>query len=114
MITECLICWRDWGNKLSLKDRFNTANAKSSKIVELEKQVLSSSYYTSDLEAQNSVSLGVLDTLIDDEDINAIFVNGARNIFIERKTKLHRSTTSFRDEIQLENIMIFMNYIQII
>ena len=57
---------------MSLKDRFNTANAKSSKIVELEKQVLSSSYYASDLEAQNSVSLGVLDTLIDDEDINAI------------------------------------------
>lgn len=100
-----MICWGEWGNKLSLKDRFNTSNAKNSKIVELEKQILTTSYYASNEEAQNTVSLGVLDTLIDDDDINAIFVNGARNIFIERKTRLHRSTTSFRDDIQLENII---------
>ncbi len=89
---------------MSLRDRFNTtANAKSQKNIDIELNM--QQYYQSSEEMQNTLSLGVVDTLLEDDDINAIFVNGPRNIFIERKTKLHRSTSAFRDEIQLQNII---------
>ncbi len=89
---------------MSLKDRFNTnSNTKNQKNIDVEFNM--QQYYQSSEEMQNTLSLGAVDTLLDDDDINAIFVNGPRNIFIERKTKLHRSTNSFRDEIQLQNII---------
>ncbi len=98
-----MVCKKEWGNKLSLKDRFNAANAKNQKDINIEQNF--QQYYQSNEDMQNSLSLGVVDTLLEDDDINAIFVNGPKNIFIERKTKLHRSTSSFRDEIQLQNII---------
>ena len=87
---------------MSLKDRFNTSNSATAK-VEIKPENTELLQKTDEISA--SISLGVLDSLLEDEEINAIFVNGAKNIFIERKTKLHRSTLSFRDEIQLQNII---------
>ena len=104
-MTKYLIWQTEWGNKLSLKDRLNTQNTNSAKLAELKETITSAQYYTTSDEANNTVTLGVLDNLIKDDDIHAIFVNGAKNIFIERKSKVHRSTTTFRDEIQLENII---------
>ncbi len=89
-----LICFVEWENKLSLKDRL----ASSDK----QQQV---KYYKTSEEFHEINSLGVLDELLKDEDINSIYVNGAKNVYVERKGKLQKSNKFFRDNVQLENII---------
>jgi len=50
------------------------------------------------------VAFGAIDTLLIDEDLNSIYVNGAKNIYVERKGKVNKSTKVYRDNVQLENI----------
>lgn len=89
---------------MSLKDRLNTANATNNP---LKKEIESEApkYYETNEQASKSNTLGVLDMIFADDDVNNIFVNGAKNIYIEKQSKSFKTTAKFRDEIQLENIV---------
>ena len=83
---------------MSLKDRLNT----TTKLNETKEEKEPVQYYQNDSIAQNIVSLGVIDTFLADDELNSIYVNGAKNIYIERNNKTHKSTTTYRDNVQLE------------
>lgn len=87
---------------MSLKDRFNTAQKQNTLFA--PKQEEQPKYYTTNVEAQLD-SLGILDTLLADDDLNNIFVSGAKNIYLEKKGKISKSTSTFRDNVQLESII---------
>jgi len=44
------------------------------------------------------LGLGPLEVLLADDTVNDILVNGAKNIYVERKGKLERSDVTFRDD----------------
>jgi pilus assembly protein CpaF len=44
------------------------------------------------------LGLGPLEVLLADDTVNDILVNGAKNIFVERKGKLERTDVTFRDD----------------
>ena len=44
------------------------------------------------------LGLGPLEVLLADESVNDILVNGAKNIYVERKGKLERTDITFRDD----------------
>lgn len=48
-------------------------------------------------------NLGIIDTILADDEINSIFVNGAKNIYIEKKGKTIKSNSSFPSEYELQN-----------
>ena len=48
---------------------------------------------------------GLLDSIIKDEDITEVMINGPSHIFIEKKGRLSRLSQSFEDERQLEDIV---------
>ncbi|MCL9783352.1 CpaF family protein [Vibrio sp. S4M6] len=50
------------------------------------------------------IGLGPLQTLLEDESINDIMINGPMKVFIERAGILEESTVKFIDENQLQNI----------
>ena len=83
---------------MSLKDRLNSVANKQNTIIEEIKQ--QPKYYESSEMANNIDSLGVIDTLFADDELNAIYISGAKNIYIEKKGKLHKSTTTYRDNVQ--------------
>ncbi len=91
---------------MSLIDRFNKKTQQHSPNIEQIKELVSQpNYYNSDEEALNANTLGTIDNILADDEINTIFVNGARNIYIEKRGKVVKSRSSFRDDIQLENII---------
>lgn len=53
----------------------------------------------------NVVGLGPLEPLLEDPDISEIMVNGPYNVYIERRGKLELSSTVFKDNEQLLNII---------
>ena len=89
---------------MSLKDRLNTAQKQTPVQIKIEQQKEQPKYYATDKEAQFD-NLGVIDTLLADDDINNIFVSGAKNIIINKKGKSRKSTSTFRDNVQLVNIL---------
>ena len=89
---------------MSLKDRLNTAQKPTPVQVAIEQQKEQPKYYATEKEAQVD-NLGILDTLLADDEINNIFVSGAKNIFINKKGKARKSTSTFRDNVQLINIL---------
>lgn len=102
---EFSICFKKWGmNKLSLKDRLNKQQQQTPAQRFIQEQVQQPKYYNNEKEAQLD-SLGILDTLFIDEDLNSVFVSGAKNIYLEKKGKIHKSTTTYRDNVQVENMI---------
>lgn len=95
---------------MSLKDRLNSAQQVKQNVQQEQKEQ-QPKYYNTELEA-NIDSLGALDTILADDEINSIFVSGAKNIYLEKKGKIYKSTTTFRDNVQLENMLkkIALNY----
>ena len=53
----------------------------------------------------NVVGLGPLEPLLDDPEISEIMVNGPYNVYVERRGKLELSTTVFKDNDHLLNII---------
>ena len=49
--------------------------------------------------------LGVLDSIIKDDDITEVMINGPKDIFIEKAGKLSKLNQTFDDEKQLEDII---------
>ena len=84
---------------MSLKDRLNTVQKQQIKETKKEEQP---KYYKTEQEAQLD-TLGAIDTLLANDDLNSIFVSGAKNIYLERRGKTTKSTSTFRDNVQLEN-----------
>lgn len=100
---EFLIYSKKWGkNKLSLKDRLNTTQKQTAPTVHKQEEQLK--YYNTSSEAQID-SLGIIDTLLADDDLNNIYVSGAKNIYLEKRGKITKTTSTFRDNIQLENVI---------
>ena len=89
---------------MSLKDRLNTAQKQTPAQIKIEQQKEQPKYYATEKEAQID-NLGILDTLLADDDINNIFVSGAKNIIINKKGKSRKSTSTYRDNVQLVNII---------
>ena len=88
---------------MSLKDRLGSVQQVKQNTQD-EKQEQQPKYYNTDIEA-NVDSLGALDTILSDDDLNSVFVSGAKNIYLEKKGKIYKSTTTFRDNVQLENML---------
>ncbi len=86
---------------MSLKDRLNTVQKQQIKETKKEEQP---KYYKTEQEAQLD-TLGAIDTLLANDDLNSIFVSGAKNIYLERREKTTKSTSTFRDNVQLENLI---------
>ena len=86
---------------MSLKDRLNTVPKQQIKETKKEEQP---KYYKTEQEAQLD-TLGAIDTLLANDDLNSIFVSGAKNIYLERRGKTTKSTSTFRDNVQLENLI---------
>lgn len=89
---------------MSLKDRLNTAQKQTQTQVILKEQKEQPKYYSSEKEALSD-NLGIIDTLLADDDINGIFVSGAKNISIDKKGKIRKNTSTFRDNVQLINML---------
>ncbi len=87
---------------MSLKDRLNTNN-KTNTQKDNEKNEIPKYFETSEI--ANIETLGILENLFIDDDLNSIYVNGPKNIYVERNGKYSKSTLSFRDNVQLENII---------
>ncbi|MDL2301868.1 CpaF family protein [Lachnospiraceae bacterium OttesenSCG-928-D06] len=49
--------------------------------------------------------LGVLDTLLRNEDITEVMINGAKNIFIEKKGRIERVEQTYEDENRLRDVV---------
>lgn len=49
--------------------------------------------------------LGVLDTLLKDEDITEIMINGPKNIFVEKKGKITRVEQTYEDSDRLRDVI---------
>ncbi|SMO80528.1 CpaF family protein [Melghirimyces algeriensis] len=52
-----------------------------------------------------SVGYGPLETLLEDDDITEIVVNGPYEVFYEKKGKLHKTDIQFRDEEALRHVI---------
>lgn len=49
--------------------------------------------------------LGILDSIIKDDEITEVMINGPKDIFIEKSGKLSKLHQTFDDEKQLEDII---------
>ena len=87
---------------MSLKDRLGSQNKT---IVNIEKKSQELKYYPTSEISQAVDSLGEIDTLFADDEINTISVMGAKNVFIERKGKRSKISLTYRDNVRLENII---------
>lgn len=79
---------------MSLKDRLRK---------EIKKKELRA--YVPENNAAEFIGLGVLEPLIAEPLINSVYVNGAKNVYIQRKGVVMQSTVTFRDNVQLENLV---------
>lgn len=52
-----------------------------------------------------SVGFGPLETLLNDEDITEILVNGPNEVFVEKKGRLEMSNITFKDESHIRHII---------
>jgi len=89
---------------LSLRDRFNSNNSSNKAVLkeELKEEI---QYYSSSEAKEEINTLGPLDTLLADDEINSIFVNGAKSIYINKNGKSFKSGAEYKDEIQYENLI---------
>lgn len=97
-------------------DRFNL-NAMNDEQLEQAIEGLLTSYFQGEyitIEEKVDIServfssirgLGLLDTIIKDEQITEVMINGPENIFIEKAGKLHKLQQKFESERQLEDII---------
>ncbi len=92
---------------MSLKDRLNSSASANNAIKEKIKEEIKEDikYYSSSEATLEINNLGIVDTLLADDEINAIFVNGAKNIYIDKKGKSFKSSSEFKNEIQLETLI---------
>ena len=54
---------------------------------------------------QETKGFGPLDPLLSDPEITDILVNGAKNIYVEKNGKLHKTSITFKDNNHLKNII---------
>lgn len=52
-----------------------------------------------------SVGFGPLESLLNDEDITEILVNGPNEVFVEKRGRLERSNITFKDEAHIRHII---------
>ena len=49
--------------------------------------------------------LGILEAFLVDENLNSIYVSSAKNIYVEKRGIVHKSASTFRDNVQLINLI---------
>ncbi len=83
-----------------IQELFNTILAEESMVLSrAEKQRLFESVVA------DILGLGPLETLLEDESITEIMVNGPKNVFIERKGQLQRAPVTFDDDEHVMRII---------
>lgn len=102
--------------KKQIFDHYNL-NAMSDEQLEQTIEKLAADYFQSEyvtIEERVDISerifnsirgLGLLDTIIKDEQITEVMINGPDDIFIEKAGKLHKLNQKFESERQLEDII---------
>ena len=89
---------------MSLKDRLNPQMPQTvSK--EFIKAKLEESAKLIEKTSNDLEGLGILEAFLVDEKLNSIYVTGAKNIFLERNGVIQKSTSTFRDNVQLINVI---------
>ena len=74
---------------MSLKDRLNTSNTTTTiKPISKPQEEKQPQYYSSNEIANKIDSLGAIDTILNDDDLNSIFISGAKNVYIQRRGKI--------------------------
>ena len=86
---------------MSLKDRLTN----QVRPIKIEPSETETKYYQTSEISEGIDSLGEIDSLLIDDEINSIYVHGAKNVFVERKGKKGRISLSYRDNVRLENII---------
>lgn len=86
---------------MSLRDRFNNgiSTVKQKETIKPKEDI-----FANNAGAPNGIN--ILEALLADKNINSIYINGAKNVYIERKGKILKSTVTFRDNIQLTNLIL--------
>ena len=87
---------------MSLKDRLNNGI----RTAKPKEEIKSLSKPSAAAGAAYPNGINILEAMLIDENVNSVYINGAKNIYIERKGKLLKSTVSFRDNIQLTNLIL--------
>ena len=87
---------------MSLKDRLSSQPKTSINIKKINDEP---KYYKTSEISQGIDSLGEIDALFVDDEINSINIMGAKNIYIERKGKRSKVSLTYKDNIRLENII---------
>lgn len=54
---------------------------------------------------EENKTFGILDILLKDSDVSYVLVNGAKNIYVEKDSKLYKTTFSFRNDEALLNLI---------
>ena len=92
---------------MSLKDRLNVQKTVINQelIQNKIKEKIKENTKIPDVTPLNIEGLGILDSFLADENLNSIYVAGAKNVFIEKKGIVLKSTTTFRDNVQLINLI---------
>ncbi len=88
-------------------------NARKVKIEEAIKEIMAKTNIPAEIDRKqllkelidDTIGLGPLEDLLRDDDITEIMVNGANQIYIEKKGKLHLTDKRFLDEDQLKNVI---------
>lgn len=92
---------------MSLKDRLNVNSKpqKQDKLFIKKDDIVKNKFYENNLIANSVLNLGVLDSILLDQHISSVYINGPKDITVEKNGKTFKSTSNFRDKVQLENII---------
>lgn len=88
---------------MSLRERLGNKIKTDEELIEsIDSNV---EYYENNEVAKTINSLGVVENLLTDSSLNAIYILGAHDIYVERKGKVNKTTLAYRDDIQLDSII---------
>lgn len=95
---------------MSLKDRLNAKINNQDQYKQQQNQEFTLGTTFSKSAISNTNDFGPLDSLMTDPNISAIFVNNAKNIYIEKEGKLYKSDITLKDNQQVKTILKGLAY----
>lgn len=95
---------------MSLKERLNQETKKEFKLEKKEPNLIIKEEKPINQKTLEANTLGVIDALLFDSDINSIFINGFNSIYLERNAKTYQSSVTYKDEDEFKNIIKNLAY----